>query len=44
MINFIKEVYIKSFRALRDVKYDNIGLINEVYGKMVVVKQLLLKH
>lgn len=33
MINFIKEVYIKSFRALRDVKYDNIGLINEVYGK-----------
>lgn len=33
MINFIKEVYIKSFRALRDVKYDNIGLINEIYGK-----------
>lgn len=33
MINFIKEVYIKSFRALRDVKYDSIGLINEVYGK-----------
>lgn len=33
MKNYIKELNIISFRALRNVKYDQIGLVNEIYGK-----------
>lgn len=33
MTNYIKELEIKSFRALKNVKYDNIGLVNKIYGK-----------